>query len=142
MQKTKHHEAVDANFEKLLAEIAERQRTRLETAKNTLKTDIIPSLTKLGVAVVQASYSGYGDSGCVDTIDYLDANNKPIDIEPLDPTLAPKLDRIFHEFLPDGFEINEGGQGDITLEVQKGAVTIEHQENFVQHTDSTQEYTL
>jgi hypothetical protein len=142
MPKTKNHEAVDANFEKLLAEIAERHHTRLETAKNELKTDIIPALKKLGIAVVQASYSGYGDSGCVDTIDYLDVNNKPIDITPLDPSLGPKIERLFREFLPDGFENNEGGQGDITLAVQKGVVTIEHQENHTETHNSTQEYTL
>jgi hypothetical protein len=55
MPKTKRHKAVDNNFEQIMAEIAERQRTRLETAKNTLRTDIIPRLKKLGVATVQAS---------------------------------------------------------------------------------------
>jgi len=57
MPKTKRHQAVDNNFEQILAEIAERQRTRQETAKHTLKTEIIPRLKNLGVVTVQASYS-------------------------------------------------------------------------------------
>ncbi len=142
MPKTKRHQAVDNNFAKILAEIAERQRTRLETAKNTLKTDIIPRLKKLGVVTVQVSYSGYGDSGCVDSIDYLNAKKKPIEVASRDPEIDHELTSLFDQLLPDGFENNEGGQGDITLEVEKGTVTIQHQENFTEVHHSTEEISL
>jgi hypothetical protein len=52
------------------------------------------------------------------------------------------IDDVLNDFLPDGFEINDGGQGEIKIDVEAGTVTINHQENFVQHTDSTLEYTL
>ena len=49
---------------------------------------------------------------------------------------------MLYEFLPDGFEINEGGQGDVTIDVAAGTVKLEHQENVTETRDSTREFTL
>jgi hypothetical protein len=53
-----------------------------------------------------------------------------------------QLETCIYEFLPSGFEINDGGQGTLTLEVQTGKITIQHQGNFTETRDSTREFTL
>ncbi len=126
----------------LLADIEKRQEARIENAKAKLRKEVIPKLKKRGVAAVQARYSGYGDSGCIETVEYLDAKNKPVTIRKGRSGIDSSIEDTLDGFLPSGFEINDGGQGEITIDVQAGTVTIEHQENFVEHHDSTMEFTL
>jgi hypothetical protein len=52
------------------------------------------------------------------------------------------IEGVLHDFLPAGFENNDGGQGEITIDLEDGTVTINHQENYIEHDDSTVEYTL
>jgi hypothetical protein len=54
----------------------------------------------------------------------------------------PEIERVLYGFLPAGFDINEGGQGDVTIDVQAGTVKLDHQENYTETRDSTQEFTL
>jgi hypothetical protein len=132
----------DTYMATLLADMQKREEERIEAAKTTLKRDIIPRLKKRGVVVVEARYSGYGDSGCVETVEYFDAKNKPVTVHDSRSPKARKIEDVLNDFLPDGFEINDGGQGEIKIDVEAGTITIEHQENFVEHHDSTLEYTL
>ncbi len=126
----------------LLAECQKQEDDRINAAKNTLRANIIPRLKRRGVATVRAYYSGYGDSGCIETVDYFDAKNQPVKVSKPRSTTVPVIEDVLNDFLPSGFEINDGGQGEITIDVQAGTVTLEHQENYVQHHDSTLEYTL
>ena len=57
-------------------------------------------------------------------------------------TLTEKLENCIYEFLPAGFEINDGSQGTLTLDVLTGKVTIKHQENYTASNDSTREFDL
>jgi hypothetical protein len=132
----------DTYMATLLADMQKREEERIEAAKTTLKRTIIPRLKKHGVATVESRYSGYGDSGCIETIEYFDAQNKFMTVPESRSKKTRPIDDVLNDFLPDGFEINDGGQGEIKIDVEAGTVTIEHQENYVQHTDSTQEYTL
>ena len=54
----------------------------------------------------------------------------------------PDIENVLYEFLPTGFEINDGSQGTLTVDVAAGTVTIEHGENYTETRDSTQEFTL
>jgi hypothetical protein len=132
----------DTYMATLLADMQKREEERIEAAKTTLKRDIIPRLKKQGVATVECRYSGYGDSGCIETVEYFDAKNQLMTVPESRSKKAPRIDDVLNDFLPDGFEINDGGQGEIKIDVEAGTVTLNHQENFVQHTDSTMEYTL
>ena len=58
-------QAQDDYLERLMAEYRQQEHARLESAKDTLKAEMIPRLKKWGVAKVKAEYSGYGDSGCI-----------------------------------------------------------------------------
>ncbi len=125
-----------------LAQYEQSAKARTETALAALKEELIPRLKKWGVAKVQAEYSGYGDSGCINHIAYLDAQNQPLNMDLVRAASDPQIESVLYEFLPDGFEINDGGQGTLTIDTQTAKVTIQHQENYTASNDSTREFDL
>ena len=129
-------------LEQFMAQYRQQELARLDTAKDRLETEIIPRLKQWGVSKVRAEYSGYGDSGCIDGITYLDAHDQPVNMDMVRSASDPEIERVLYEFLPSGFEINDGGQGDVTIDVEAGTVKLDHQENFTDTRDSTQEFTL
>jgi hypothetical protein len=135
-------EEVSENFRQLLAHYHQSEQARLDRAKAQLRTDILPALRTHRVANVEAAYSGYGDSGAIDGIQYRDEAGVRVDRTTLPTPVIEQLENVLYEFLPSGFEINDGGQGTLTLDVQTGKVTIQHQENYTETRDSTREFTL
>jgi len=129
-------------LEQFMAQYRQQELARLDTAKARLTTEIIPRLKQWGVSKVQAEYSGYGDSGCIDGITYLDAHDQPVNMDMVRSASDPEIENVLYEFLPAGFEINDGSQGTLTVDVAAGTVTIEHGENYTETRDSTQEFTL
>ena len=71
---------------------------------------------------------------------YRDKSGVLVESEKIPATLTEQLENTLYEFLPAGFEINDGGQGTLTLDVQDGRITLEHQENEVVSNDSTREW--
>jgi hypothetical protein len=132
----------DNYLERLMAQYRQQELARLDTAKARLKTEIIPRLKRWGVSKVKAEYSGYGDSGAINHIAYLDAHDQPVNMDTVRAASDPDIENVLYEFLPAGFEINDGSQGDVTIDVAAGTVTIEHGENYTETRDSTQEFTL
>jgi hypothetical protein len=130
----------DPLFTQYLAQYEQAAKARTDTALATLKATIFPRLKKWGVAKVQAEYSGYGDSGCINHIAYLDAQNQPLNMDLVKAASDPQIESVLYEFLPAGFEINEGGQGDIYLDVAAGTVTLEHQENYTETKSTSEEW--
>lgn len=129
-------------LEQFMAQYRQQEVARLDTAKARLKTEIIPRLKQWGVSKVRAEYSGYGDSGCIDGIAYLDAQDQPVNMAVVLPASNPAIEDVLYEFLPAGFEINDGSQGTLTIDVAAGTVTLEHGENYTETRGSTQEFTL
>ena len=125
-----------------MAQYRQQEVARLDTAKARLKTEIIPRLKQWGVSKVRAEYSGYGDSGCIDGITYLDAHDQPVNMDLVRAASDPDIENVLYEFLPAGFEINDGSQGTLTLDVLTGKATIQHQENYTASNDSTREFNL
>ena len=126
----------------LLARYHESEQARLNEAKNRLRTDVLSALAQHRVANIEAAFSGYGDSGAIDGIQYRDKAGSRIDRTSLPTPVIEQLENVLYEFLPAGFEINDGGQGTLTLEVQTAKVTLKHQENYTETRDSTREFTL
>ena len=131
----------DAVFQ-LLARYHESEQARLNEAKNGLRTDVLSALAQHRVANIEAAFSGYGDSGAIDGIQYRGKAGSRIDRTSLPTPVIEQLENVLYEFLPAGFEINDGGQGTLTLEVQTAKVTLKHQENYTETRDSTREFTL
>lgn len=130
------------NIRLLLAHYYESEQARLEEAKARLRTDILPALRNHRVATVEVAYSGYGDSGAIDGLQFRDAAGQRVDRASLPPEILEQLENCVYEFLPAGFEINDGGQGTLTIDTQTAKVTIRHQENYTETRDSRREFTL
>ena len=130
------------NIRQLLAHYHQTEQARLERAKSKLRTEILPALAQHRVANVEAAYSGYGDSGAIDGTQFRDVAGQRIDRAAIPSNVLEQLENAIYEFLPAGFEINDGGQGTLTLDVQTAKVTIQHQENYTETRDSTREFDL
>ncbi len=132
----------DASFRSILAHFLQSEQARMKDAKTRLRTDILPALARHRVANIEAAYSGYGDSGAIDGVQFRDAGGQRVDRTTIPADLHTALDNCLYEFLPAGFEINDGSQGTLTLDVQSGKITLRHQENYTETRDSTGEFTL
>jgi hypothetical protein len=135
-------EQVSENVRQLLAHFYQSEQARLEGAKIRLRTHILPALRSHRVANIETTYSGYGDSGAIDGIQYRDEAGVRVDRGSLPTPVVEQLENAIYEFLPSGFEINDGGQGTLTIDVRTAKVTIQHQENYTETRDSTREFDL
>ena len=135
-------ESENENIRLLLAHYYETEQARLEAAKNKLRSELLPVFAKHRVTNIEAAYSGYGDSGAIDGIQFRDAAGVRVDRTSIPAGLIEQLENSLYPFLPAGFEINDGGQGTLTVNVQAGTVKLDHQENYTETRDSTREFTL
>jgi len=135
-------EEVSENVRQLLAHYHQSEQARLERAKAKLRAEVLPALRNHRVATVEAAYSGYGDSGAIDGVQYRDEAGERVDRTTIAQPLVEQLETCIYEFLPSGFEINDGSQGTLTLDVSTGKVTLAHQENYTETRDSTREFDL
>lgn len=112
----------------------EQQKTAEEFREQTL-----PKLQALGIEKVVGGYSGYGDSGDLHDLDCYGPEKQPVEI---DESLREVLRRFLYEYLPDGYEINDGGQGNVTINLQTMRVELEHEENYTETRSSYEEFDL
>ena len=130
------------NIRQLLAHYHQSEQARLDRAKSKLRTKILPALAQHRVANIEAAYSGYGDSGAIDGTQFRDPAGQRIDRATIPSNVLEQLENCIYEFLPSGFEINDGSQGTLTIETQTAKVTLKHQENYTESRDSTREFDL
>ena len=67
------------NIRLLLAHFHATEQARLNEAKSRLRTQIVPQLVQHRVANIEAAYSGYGDSGAIDGLQFRDAAGQRVD---------------------------------------------------------------
>ena len=130
------------NVRLLLAHFHQTEQARLEGAKSRLRAEIIPRLAQHRVTNVEVAYSGYGDSGAIDGVQFRDPAGQRVERTSLPVDVIEQMENVLYELLPAGFEINDGGQGTVTLDVQTGKITLAHQENYTDTRDSTREFDL
>ena len=130
------------NIRLLLAHYHQTEQARLDRAKSKLRTEILPALVQHRVANIEAAYSGYGDSGAIDGTQFRDRAGVRIDRATISSPVLEQLENCIYELLPAGFEINDGSQGTLTLDVRTAKVTIKHQENYTETRDSNREFDL
>ena len=90
-------------------------RQQQEEAIRVQSAALLATLTAQGVAVVEAHYNGGGDNGCVEEIIYKDANDNEMTVHAIATENA--ISDVVCNFLPDGWEINEGSSGTVILNV-------------------------
>jgi hypothetical protein len=132
----------DDELKQLLANIYETDQARLEQARTKLRDEILPALRKHRVANIEAAYSGYGDSGAIEGLQFRDAVGRRVERSDIPGPLKEQLEEALYEFLPEGFEINEGSQGTLTIDLQASRISVQHQENYTATSESSQEFSL
>jgi hypothetical protein len=133
---------VDSELNEILRHYMAGIDGQVQQATKLLRDEILPAFLPYGVANIEAAYSGYGDSGAIDGVQYRDKSGLRVERNAIPGTLTEKLENCIYEFLPAGFEINDGGQGTLMIDTQTAKVTIQHQENYTETRDSTREYDL
>ncbi|MCE9630865.1 MAG: hypothetical protein K8S94_09165 [Planctomycetia bacterium] len=128
-------------FRQIIAQFRQAEQARMDDAKKRLRTQVLPRLVQQRVANIEAAYSGFGDSGAIDGLQFRDAAGQRVDRTTLPLEVIEQLENCIYEFLPAGFEINDGGQGSVLIETLTAKVTIQHQ-NYTEPRDSTREFTL
>lgn len=84
------------------------------------RAELLAKLRTKGIPCVTIDYSGYSDSGQVESIDPKEAN-------------IPGLDDWAWQLAYDahpGFENNEGGQGTLTWNVTTDTIELVHGDNY------------
>jgi hypothetical protein len=130
------------NIRLLLAHFHQTEQARLDEAKTSLRAEIIPRLAHLQVASVEVAYSGCGDEGAIDGVQFRDAAGQRVERASLPRGFIEELETCAYAFLPSGFEVDSGSQGTLTIDTQTAKVTIKHQENYTETRDSSREFDL
>jgi hypothetical protein len=124
-----HNAELSDFMKKIYAEREAHQREQASVFSGHIK-----ALLASGVTTVLCEYNGYGDSGGVENVIYLDENNKPIprNCKFLTDVIDGDIRNYAESLLPDGFENNEGGQGTVTLDLKGRTYSVDHGQNVTE----------
>ena len=109
------------------------------------KADLFTVLAGAGIVTVTVAFDGYGDSGQIESIDAVGADEAPRELpqtslmirrslrgepEPTceDMTAADAVERLAYDLLGDahpGWEINDGAYGTFVFDVAAGVITLD-----------------
>ena len=129
-------------FLRIMAGFMASEQSRVDTATRELSDVLIPQFRQYGVAHIEAAYSGYGDSGAIDGVQYRDSAGLRVDREKIPTAVHEALDKCLYEFLPAGFEINDGSQGTLSIDLSANVLTLNHGENELQTRETSQQHFL
>ena len=137
----------ESNFKYDFADYERQQQEQRDKAAEGLK-GLCDPLAALGVASVVGKYDGYGDSGNFESVEAFaepadrDDDFRGGDEIKLSPELTEQLKTHLFDFLPAGFEINEGSFGDLVLDVAERKVYLEHNQRVESSEYSEQSFDL
>jgi len=137
---------------------AQEQSERRAAIRIHNKAAITAVLATHGVATVTIQFNGYGDEGQVDPASVFDAAGKEIAIpdvtveilvnrfdsepHPSSETLADAFATFVYNALDDlhgGWQDNEGGYGELTIDVATGKATLDFNEQYTASHNTTTE---
>lgn len=124
-----------------------KKKEKLDPIDQAHKESIFVVLKNAGVKSAVVSYSGSGDSGDAESVTYdpdgtyenitvpIADNDEPPIVKSLDEAL---IDYAMHliEDRHGGWENNDGGSGEVTFDVKKGSIHIEHHDYYTESTVS------
>lgn len=108
-----------------------------EDAINKLNRICAGLAVAVGLKKIVASYSGEGDSGDINYIAY-----EPQPPVAVNAQIEEQLKDCLYVFLPSGFEINDGGFGEIHVDIAKRTLIVESTERIVETHESVQKFKL
>jgi hypothetical protein len=128
---------LDTELNEILQHYMASIERQVEEARRTLAVEVIPALLACGVANIEVAYSGYGDSGAIDGVQFRDAAGLRVVRDNIPQGVREKLETCAYAFLPAGFENNDGGQGSLTIDLPTRKITLQHEQNEVVAKQST-----
>lgn len=129
-----------SDINEILEAYMANERQQIEQAKRTLAVEVLPALLACGVSNIEIAYSGYGDSGAIDGVQFRDATGLRVVRDNIPSGVREKLETCAYAFLPAGFEDNDGGQGSLIIDLPSRRITLRHEENEVVSNDTTREW--
>jgi hypothetical protein len=132
----------DEGLAKFMQEFEAQRNERRAKHFAKLRGEIIPALRGAGVVTVVMEYDGYGDSTSDYSLTFLDAAGQKVKGALLSTVGENELIDILFCAVPDGYENNDGGYGQVILDVAGGTVRNEHSQRYTETTYSEEEYTL
>ena len=136
-----------------------KKKQSAATPSEIAKAQLYTKLARLGITSVIIGYDGCGDSGCIESIKALGVDNREVTLPERSVAIdivESKFDSKTRRFIPvntrrnvpvreaienwcydllgehfPGWEINEGSDGTIELDVVKKTATLQHDENVL-----------
>ena len=116
---------------------AEQQQRQAQLP--VLKNAMLENLSRHGIASVIIDYDGEGDSGQIEGMAAFGDTDQPIalagDLHDQIEDFAWRVLEVHH----NGYEINDGGYGDITIDVANRTVVLDHNARFSDSVNTTTE---
>lgn len=112
-------------------------RARYTRAIETLP----PRLLAVGVAIVTATYSGCGDSGQIDEVDFRSPKEDVI-TKKVPQDLKEEVETLLYdtlEFRHGGWENNDGGEGEFRWALASGDIEHTHRDFYIESDTSIHE---
>lgn len=114
------------------AQLEQSGRLQIEEGRDLLRM-ICTALLSLGISKVEMDYFGGGDEGAIESSSF----------HPEETDVPEELRHLAEDWacavLPWGWEINEGGQGTVTIDVANATARIEHEQKIITTESETYE---
>jgi hypothetical protein len=114
----------------------ERNRDDAQDIARKIFALIRPEMFLAGIHAIHATYNGEGDSGAIDIMWVSDVNRNSVSW-PKTIILADQMREILWAFIPEGFEIDDGGNGSIQIELATQTFCHEHNTRNITYTTNT-----
>jgi hypothetical protein len=111
----------------------EREAQQRKAAAKTRLFQLLSTNQK--IATVEVEYDGYGDSGQIESIIFLNRSKRPVKIA--DPALDEAIDSYVFSLIPMGWENGAGAFGTIHIDVARQKTRIAHNTRFEDYETET-----
>ncbi len=113
-------------------------KARDEAYKNFLST--VSRKLDQSVARIEVDYSGAGDSGNIDAVHFISKKGEESEMD--DKEVREAVEEFAYAQLEEhygGWEINDGSQGKMTIDVTNGKASFEHEWNVMETQEDNKE---
>lgn len=131
----------EKEMEEFIRSINSEREARMAERSAKLRNDFMPELKRRNVSEVVLDYDGYGDSTSESGVAFRSADGDEISKDSFSLDENELVDILF-EFVPPGYENNDGGYGQVILNVQTGKMRNEHAQRYTESHYSEEEFDL